>query len=388
MNQISPQKLGITLAVVLALGASSARADFEISSVHLADGGATVVLEFTSLTGMSHRVEMAPSLESGTWTDAGVAVEGDGNVKLFAIPTAGQGGRHYFRVTAATTVPTGFVLIPGGTFQMGDTFNEGYPGERPVHGVNVSAFYMATHETTKAQWDEVRAWGLNNGYTDLPTGTESNPSKGANHPVHSVSWYDVVKWCNARSEKEGLEPCYHTDVARTVVYKTGQADVTNSMVDWSANGYRLPTEAEWEMAARGGLAGKRFPWGDTISHAQANYYATGTGFGNLSGESAYHPSYQAGGEPYTSPVGSFAPNAYGLYDMTGNVWEWCWDWRGDAYYATSPPANPQGPETGSFRVFRGGSWDNVAVHGRVAVRFADLPSGRLYALGFRPARGQ
>ena len=113
----------------------------------------------------------------------------------------------------------------------------------------------------------MRTWGLANGYTDLAAGNGSYASKGANHPVHSITWYDMVKWCNARSEKEGLTPCYTVSGA---IYQDGPEHAGGC--NWSANGYRLPSEAEWEKAARGGLSAQNFPWGNTIAHSQANYY--------------------------------------------------------------------------------------------------------------------
>ena len=138
----------------------------------------------------------------------------------------------------APSAPDGFALIPAGSFQMGDQSNPlvGSGGERPVHAVYVSAFYMGKYEVTKELWDTVRAWGLNNGYTDLPVGNDYYTSKGANHPVHSISWDTMVKWCNARSEKENLTPCY---TVSGVIYMTGSsAPVCN----WNGNGYRLPSE--------------------------------------------------------------------------------------------------------------------------------------------------
>jgi formylglycine-generating enzyme required for sulfatase activity len=169
------------------------------------------------------------------------------------------------------------------------------------------------------------------------------------------------------------------------VYKAGQVNMTNDQVLWTANGYRLPTEAEWEKAARGGLAGKRFPWGDTITHSLANYISSTADAYDTSPTRGFHPLYNSGDQPYTSPVGSYAPNEYGLYDMTGNVWEWCWDWYGAQYYTSGAINDPRGPSSGSFRGFRGGSWDNNAINSRCANRNRNTPDNRNNNLGFRIA---
>ena len=144
-----------------------------------------------------------------------------------------------------------------------------------------------------------------------------------------MDWYDTVKWCNARSQQAGLTPVYYTDANLTQVYTNGDVDAVYA--NWSVNGFRLPTEAEWEKAARGGLSGQRFPWGDTISESQANYYSYWSGSVpyypyDVNSYSGFNPAFDTGAQPYTSPVGYFAPNGYGLYDMAGNVFEWCWDW--------------------------------------------------------------
>ncbi|MBM3882116.1 MAG: hypothetical protein FJ387_20745, partial [Verrucomicrobia bacterium] len=251
----------------------------------------------------------------------------------------------------------GMAFIPAGSFQMGDTFNEGTSDERPVHTVYVSAFYMDRTEVTKALWDEVYGWAVGRGYSFDNAGS----GKAANHPVQTVYWYDMVKWCNARSEKEGRMPAYYTSAGQTTVYRTGRVDVQNDWVKWNA-GYRLPTEAEWEKAARGGASGRRFPWTatDTITHSQANYYSHWEGGRpyyayDVNPTGGYHPTFAVGASPYTSPVGYFAPNGYGLYDMAGNVWEWCWDWYSSGYYGSSPSSDPRGSSGGSDRVIRGGS---------------------------------
>ena len=285
-----------------------------------------------------------------------------------------------FLVTASNTppAPDGFALIPAGSFSMGNALSasgDGYSDELPVHTVQVSAYYMAKYLVTKADWDAIRTWGLTHGYTDLKTGA----GKAVNHPVQTISWYDMVKWCNARSEKEGLTPCYTLSGA---VYRTTH----NSAVvcNWASNGYRLPSEAEWEKAVRGGLSGKRFPWGDTITHSQANYDSSGSYSYDVSPTRGYHPTYYTGSTPYTSPVGSFAANGYGLYDMAGNVWEWCWDWYGS--YTPDSQTDPRGAAAGTYRVIRGGSWNNLALYCRAANRDYNDPTFICGSIGFRVAR--
>lgn len=143
-----------------------------------------------------------------------------------------------------------------------------------------------------------------------------------------MNWFDVVKRCNARSEMQSLPPCYYTSNTWATVYRTGELNVSNSWVNWNAGGCRLPTEAEWEKAARGGALCQRFPWSGTnvISWNRANYQGDPTYFSyDSSTNDSFDPAFNAGNEPYTSPAGHFASNGYGLCDMAGNVWEWCWD---------------------------------------------------------------
>jgi len=273
--------------------------------------------------------------------------------------------------------PPGFALVPAGEFTMGDALD----GDKvaPQHKVTVSEFLMQKNLVTKAEWDEVREWGLKHGYTDLPEGD----GKAPDHPVQTVSWFDVVKWCNAKTEKEGLVPCYYTGAAKTEVYRKGDKNLANEMVRWDATGYRLPTEAEWEKAARGRLVGRRFPWGDTISHNEANFDNSAWEF-YQTGSTGRHPKYGNGDLPYTSPVGSFPANGFGLYDMAGNVAEWCWDWY--APYPATVETDPRGAVPGSYRVFRGGDCGLHARECGVAFRVGSSPANSFYDVGFRVAR--
>jgi formylglycine-generating enzyme required for sulfatase activity len=316
-----------------------------------------------------YRVEGSGSIESGQWTNDLAGIAPTGATMSAVVPIVDSS--RFFRVVAVTNAappaPEGMALIPAGSFQMGNCTPADGDGadELPLHTVYVSAFYMDEHEVTKAQWDEVYAWATTNGYAFDNAGS----GKAADHPVHTVNWYDCVKWCNARSQKEGLTPCYN---------------LSDWSCNWAANGYRLPTEAEWEKAARGGTAGHRFPWtdSDTISHSRADYYA-GVGFTYDESTGGYHPSYSTGGYPYTCPVATFATNGYGLYNMAGNVSEWCWDWYQGSWYtnAAATQADTSGPASGIYRLLRGGNWFRYAKHARCACRASASPGDADYVVG-------
>lgn len=278
--------------------------------------------------------------------------------------------------SAVATPPPGMALIPAGAFTMGDSV-DGLGDATPTENTTVSAFYMDVNEVTLSQWQSVYYWALENGYPDLQAGS----GKGPNHPVQTVSWYACVKWCNARSEQVGKTPVYYTDDAQTAIYKTGNVNVTNAQVKWTTNGYRLPTEAEWEKAARGGLSGQRFPWGMKINQNLANYYGLTDSYSYDLGPNDYNAIGSVGGtSPATSPVGSFAVNGYGLYDMAGNVFEWCWDRYGTPFAGGT---DPRGASAGSYRVIRGGSWYFGANYCRSAIRGSLLPDFASNYSGFR-----
>ncbi len=227
-----------------------------------------------------------------------------------------------------------FVFIKGGCYQMGNTFGYVYDDEKPVHKVCVDDFYMGKYEVTQGQWQTIMG---------------SNPSRftnGDNYPVEGVRWYEITK------------------------------DFLPELNRRSGKSYRLPTEAEWEYAAREG--GKKVRFGNGKNIADPDEI-------NFDGSSGYKESYSRVGRyrEKTVPVGSFSPNALGLYNMSGNVREWCSDRYGKNYYADSPQRNPQGAQRGSYRVIRGGCWDCDPSFVRSANRFRREPDVHYDNLGFR-----
>jgi formylglycine-generating enzyme required for sulfatase activity len=367
------------------LALSSYGVDFEpgVLTLLLNDGTGVLVDAGTHVVGTNPLSLAVADLDSDFDSDVVIAHYHDDNATVFL----------------NLTEPAPFRLIPGGEFAMGDHHGVGDPDERPVHDVFLDPYFMSVYETTNHDYVRflndahpsdlkvvngivygVADSGNNYAYCDTSDASsqsriiwdgstfEIEPDKH-DHPVVYVSWYGAAAYANWLSGDDGLQPAY---------------DLETWTCDFDADGYRLPTEAEWEFAARGGAHGPylTYPWGDALDGSMANYQWSGDPF--------------EGPDPETSPVGYFdgnqtppgadMANGYGLYDMSGNVFEWCHDWYSNSYYSTSPYDNPIGPPTGVDRVLRGGAWTSIPTYLRCASRIMRVTDFRMNDYGFRLVR--
>ncbi|MBS1911606.1 MAG: SUMF1/EgtB/PvdO family nonheme iron enzyme [Bacteroidetes bacterium] len=254
------------------------------------------------------------------------------------------------------------IPLTGGTFIMGRIIpHPGYSEEDTAHSVTLSAFSIGKYEVTNEQWRDV-------------VGTNPSRFKDADNPVDSVSWYDCVTFCNLLSQREGLTPAY-------------VINGDNTTCNFNANGYRLATEAEWEYACRAGTATDYYN-GDLVDQNPSNNRAASYSDSRLNAIGWYNQN-SAGS---SHPVGGKLPNAFGLYDMSGNVTEWVWDWNASRY-SSKPATDPTGPASKAqaslpWRMCRGGSWANVAkaFDCRSSFRISYLPSSTWDGVGFRVVR--
>ena len=245
----------------------------------------------------------------------------------------------------------------------------------PVHEVSLYKFQIGKYEVTYALWTEVKTWAESNGYTFASVGAQGSVGSTTDqHPVTEINWRDCIAWCNAYSEYKNLDPAYYKTSAKTAIYSNSSTDgdISNDCVDWPANGFRLPTEAEWEYAARY-IDGTSVSPGD--QHSGYNLYPD-------IGDCAW---YNSNSGLSTHPVGQLQANSLGARDMSGNVNEWCWDWYDN--YPNTPQVNPLGSISGTYRVIRGNSWGGNAAGCRTAIRNESDHTGVYPDVGFRVCRG-
>jgi formylglycine-generating enzyme required for sulfatase activity len=300
----------------------------------------------------------------GNWYEGSIMLRvSDRNyaATVMNFPDFNYGGRGVRTVPLdnPASLPAEMISVTGGTFTAGSTVT------------TISSFSIDKYEVTYEKYTAVRQWGLVNGYTDMNAGTNGYNPAGSNNPVTTVSWYDVVKWCNARSEKEGLTPVYYTTSAKTTVYRTGEGSTYNLLpncVEWTANGYRLSTEAEWEFAAKGGVSSKGYDYSGSNTVGDVAWWVNNSG-------------------TTTHTVGGKAANELGIYDMSGNAYEWCWDWYGSSYPSVGA-TDPQGPNSVlTYRVLRGGAFYYTDADCRSVYRNSYYgPINRNYTVGFRCAQ--
>jgi formylglycine-generating enzyme required for sulfatase activity len=311
--------------------------------------------------------------------------------------------------TQPTSTHANMVYVEGGSFQMGSIESE---REQPIHQVYVSSFYMSRFELTIGEFRQFvsatnyktlgeleGSYGVKNGMINEHQGLFwDNPgfSQTEKHPVTCISWYDAIAYCNWRSSLDNLTPCYNIDKENkdpNNLHGEGQ-DNANWTVTWNteANGYRLPSEAEWEYAARNRGLLYKFAWGNSsspeingISYANVPDEKFNEWLPNQRFYNGYNDGYL-----FTAPVGSFKANELGIFDLSGNVDEWCWDWFKDDYYTNSPINNPRGSDSGYWRVHRGGCWADLSAGEscfcRVSYRDCQIPWHSSMTMGFRLVR--
>lgn len=357
-------------------------------------------------------VERSTNLTTGPWLPVRHLMSTGAVASLLLPHEPALAGYYRVGVTQVSLVPTGMALVPAGSFAMGDPYQEGYSDERPVHGVFVSPFFMDQFEVSNAQMRDVLQWAYGHGLVGADNAAVTNTEgdfrplldlAGTDHgypytwvrftngvffvaggmedfPCAGMTWHGAAAFCNYRSDREGLPRAF---------------DFANWTCNFSAAGYRLPTEAEWEKAGRGGQTGHHYPWASYGGTWGQHYSAN-----RANCLSANHPYW-----PWTTPVGYFdgaqqpagpdMANGYGLYDMSGNVWEWCWDYYQDNWYSESgsrlpDTRGPNGPWTGTrwlpWRVMRGGSVGYYESWLRCSLRNAYTADFRSAVVGFRCVR--
>jgi len=308
----------------------------------------SVTFEYGTTTSYGQSINATPATVTGNAvTNVSALLTGltANTIYHYRVKAVSAGGTTLGNDFTFHTTLVDMVAVTGGSFQMGCGTGSGScnSGETPVHTVTLSSFYMGKYEVTQQQYLSVMG---------------SNPSYftgDLSRPVEQVTWYNCVQFCNSLSALEGLANYYNING-------------TTITVNATANGYRLPTEAEWEYAARGGAS-----YTDYFMYAGGNDVNTVAWYTSNSGNT-------------THAVGTKTANQLGIYDLSGNVWEWCWDWYDGSYYSSSPASNPQGPATGSARVLRGGAWYYIATGCRAAYRISGAPTYSYYGLGFRVVR--